>query len=92
MEILDNEADHHELVKSLLFFINKKQKSRCKFFRITDDVKNITVVVSKTETLSFMNYLKEISYLMNRNKSMEIKIKQVDKINSAVALNDLSMN
>ena len=37
LEILDNEADHHELVKSLLFFINKKQKSRCKFFRITDD-------------------------------------------------------
>ena len=41
--------------------MSKKKKSKCNYFRITDDLKNVTIVVAKNQTEKFLNYLKEIS-------------------------------
>ena len=62
--IVDSINGHQELLQALLSYLSKKHKSKCKYFRITDDIKNVTVVIAKNETKNFLNYLKEISFLM----------------------------
>tara|TARA_Y100000589_G_scaffold288360_1_gene289721 strand:+ start:313 stop:666 length:354 start_codon:yes stop_codon:yes gene_type:complete len=61
VEIVDNIDGHQELLEALTLYISRKKKSKCNYFRITDDIKNVSVVVAKNQTQNFLNYLKEIS-------------------------------
>ena len=92
IEIVDSIDGHKELMNALRSYICKKHKSRCKYFRITDDIKNVSALVAKNETKNFLNYLKEISSEIEKYKNPEINYKYPNKINQEGILKDISVN
>tara|TARA_Y100001968_G_C18978414_1_gene535608 strand:- start:116 stop:475 length:360 start_codon:yes stop_codon:yes gene_type:complete len=92
VEIVDSIDGHQELLKALLLYICKKHKSKCKYFRITDDIKNVTIVVAKKEINNFLNYLKEISSGIEKYQNPEMNYKYRSKINNEGILKDISIN
>tara|TARA_B100000963_G_C22503208_1_gene614799 strand:+ start:562 stop:921 length:360 start_codon:yes stop_codon:yes gene_type:complete len=92
IEIVDSFNGHQELLYALLFYISKKHKSKCKYFRITDDIKNITVVIAKKETKNFLKYLKEISFEVKKYENSETHYKYRNKIKKDGILNNISVN
>tara|TARA_Y100000739_G_C20583312_1_gene454011 strand:+ start:603 stop:944 length:342 start_codon:yes stop_codon:yes gene_type:complete len=92
IKIVDSIDGHYQLLQVLRLYLSKKNKSKCKYFRITDDVKNVTAVVAKNETNNFLNYLKEISSEIEKYKNPEMNYKYPNKINQEGILNDISVN
>ncbi len=93
VEIVDSINGHKELLDALINYTCKKHKSKkCKYFRITDDVKNVTVVVNKNEINGFLNYLKEISSEIEKYQNPEINYKQMTNTNQEGILSDISVN
>ena len=90
--IVDSINGHQELLQALLSYLSKKHKSKCKYFRITDDIKNVTVVIAKNETKNFLNYLKEISFEIEKYKNSETHCKYLNKIKNEGILNNISVN
>ncbi len=92
VEIVDSIHGHQELLQALLLYICKKRKSKCKYFRITDDVKNVTVVVAKNDTKHFLNYLKEISSEISKHENSVTHYKESIQIRNKSIFNDISVN
>ena len=92
IEIVDSINGHQELLQALLCYISQKHKSKCKYFRITDDIKNVTAVIAKNETKNFLNYLKEISFEIEKYENSETHYKYRNKIKNEGILNNISVN
>lgn len=92
VEIVDSIHGHQELLQALLLYMCKKRKSKCKYFRITDDVKNVTIVVAKNDSKCFLNYLKEISSEIVKNENSLSHYKDCIQIRNKGIFNDISVN
>ena len=92
VEIVDSIHGHHELLQALLLYLYKKRKSTCKYFRITDDVKNVTIVVAKNDSKYFLNYLKEISSEIVKHENSLSHYKDCIQIRNKGIFNDISVN
>jgi len=92
VEIVDNIEGHQELLKALINYISKKNKSKCNYFRITDDIKNLTVVVSKAQTQNFLRYLREISSEIDKYDTFESFDNQLNEYHHDGILKDISAN
>ena len=92
VEIVDNIEGHQELLNALINYISKKNKSKCNYFRITDDLKNVTVVVSKSQTQNFLRFLIEISAEIDNYHMFETSEKQLNEYYQEGILKDISAN
>ena len=92
VEIVDNIEGHQELLNALIQYISKKNKSKCNYFRITDDLKNVTVVVSKAQTQNFLRYLREISSQIHKQDTLETFDNQLNEYHQEGILKDISAN
>lgn len=90
VEIVDNIDGHQELLEALTLYMSRKKKSNCNYFRITDDIKNVSVVVAKNQTQNFLNYLREISSEID--KYSKIKNKHFNEFYQEEILKDISAN
>lgn len=92
IEIVDSLDGHEELLSALNSYMSKKKKSKCNYFRITDDLKNVTIVVAKNQTDKFLNYLKEISSEISKYEDLEISNNDLNEVGQEGILNDISAN
>ena len=92
IEIVDSIDGHQDLLDALVYYISRKKRSKCNYFRITDDLKNVTVVVEKNQTLFFLKYLKEISLEIDNYNSLESHENQLDEFHHEGILKDISVN
>jgi len=92
VEIVDSIHGHHELLHALHSYMCKKSKSKCKYFRITDDVKNVTIVVAKNDSKYFLKYLKEISSEIVKHENYLSHYEDYTQIRNKDIFNDISVN
>lgn len=92
IEIVDTIDGHQDLLDALVIYMSRKKNSKCNYFRITDDIKNVTVVVSKNQTQNFLRYLREISSEIDKYNSLKIFDNQLNEYYQEGILKDISAN
>jgi hypothetical protein len=94
-ELIDSYAGYSELISALSSYLCRKSTCNCSNnnFRIENDQKEQSVLITKNETQGFLNFLQDVSLQIEKNITRTFKVKEMNFLQAKKGLlSNFSLN
>lgn len=94
-ELIDSYVGYSELISALSSYLCRKSNCKCAYnnFRIENDQKEQSVLITKSETKGFLQFLQDVSLQIEKNRKKTFKLKKVDFLQAKKGpLSNFSLN